>query len=221
MSVRATTFPGGSCSKSFSSFLNVDPSLVLGIVLTRRRLFGASHFKISPIVYFSSCGCLYWSAYQADRRAFPRPSFLIRGIDAAIDQQAGRQFRNAESRRQLAHSIVRSSQQVPSRLHYRSLSTASVVYSPFSFRRHSIIQGTTPQVITDVFKRVAAACENLIPSVILLRMAKFEILGELSGFIWARKLWWIVPITVFLLFVGILLVFSESSAVAPFIYALF
>lgn len=52
-------------------------------------------------------------------------------------------------------------------------------------------------------------------------MAKFEIIRELSGFIWARKIWWIVPITVFLLFIGILLVFTESSAVAPFIYALF
>lgn len=52
-------------------------------------------------------------------------------------------------------------------------------------------------------------------------MAKFEIVRELFEFIWARRLWWMVPITVFLLFIGILLVFSESSAVAPFIYTLF
>ena len=53
------------------------------------------------------------------------------------------------------------------------------------------------------------------------RMAKMEIVGELFEFLWARKLWWMVPITLFLLFIGVLLVFSESSAVAPFIYAIF
>jgi hypothetical protein len=52
-------------------------------------------------------------------------------------------------------------------------------------------------------------------------MAKMEIVGELFEFLWARKLWWMIPITLFLLFIGVLLVFSESSAVAPFIYAIF
>lgn len=36
-----------------------------------------------------------------------------------------------------------------------------------------------------------------------------------------RKRWWLTPIVVFLLFFSLLIVLSEGSAVAPFIYALF
>lgn len=44
---------------------------------------------------------------------------------------------------------------------------------------------------------------------------------ELWEFLRVRKKMWLLPILIFLLFVGMLLVFSESSAVAPFIYTLF
>ncbi len=37
----------------------------------------------------------------------------------------------------------------------------------------------------------------------------------------ARKKWWLVPIVVFLLLLSLLIVLTEGSAVAPFIYALF
>jgi hypothetical protein len=37
----------------------------------------------------------------------------------------------------------------------------------------------------------------------------------------ARKKFWLLPIIIILLLLGILIVFTESSAVAPFIYALF
>jgi hypothetical protein len=36
-----------------------------------------------------------------------------------------------------------------------------------------------------------------------------------------RKKWWLAPIILFLLLIGLLLVFAEGSAVAPFIYTLF
>ncbi len=52
-------------------------------------------------------------------------------------------------------------------------------------------------------------------------MSKIAIVKELFSFIWARKLWWITPIIIVLLIVGLLIVFTESSAVAPFIYTLF
>ena len=42
-------------------------------------------------------------------------------------------------------------------------------------------------------------------------------LRELWMFLRVRKKMWLLPILVFLLLVGVLLVFSESSAVAPFI----
>jgi len=47
------------------------------------------------------------------------------------------------------------------------------------------------------------------------------ILGELWAFMRERKKWWIGPIMIFLLLLGVLIVFTEGSALAPFIYALF
>lgn len=47
------------------------------------------------------------------------------------------------------------------------------------------------------------------------------VLGEFLMFLWQRKLWWMIPMVTVLLLLGILLVFANSSAVAPFIYTLF
>jgi Family of unknown function (DUF5989) len=52
-------------------------------------------------------------------------------------------------------------------------------------------------------------------------MGKIGILKELWGFLKMRKSWWLVPIVAFLLILGLLIIFTESSAVAPFIYTLF
>jgi hypothetical protein len=50
---------------------------------------------------------------------------------------------------------------------------------------------------------------------------KASIAVELLGFLWERKLWWMIPsITVLLLF-GLLIILTEGSALAPFIYTLF
>ncbi len=45
--------------------------------------------------------------------------------------------------------------------------------------------------------------------------------GELLGFLWARKLWWLIPMVTVLLIFGLLLVFASTSGLAPFIYTLF
>jgi hypothetical protein len=45
--------------------------------------------------------------------------------------------------------------------------------------------------------------------------------GEFLAFLWRRKLWWLIPLTLAILIVGMLLVFGETSGVAPFIYTLF
>jgi len=50
---------------------------------------------------------------------------------------------------------------------------------------------------------------------------KVAIAHELLKFLWERKLWWIVPMVVTLLLVGALIIFAQSSAIAPFIYTLF
>jgi hypothetical protein len=40
-------------------------------------------------------------------------------------------------------------------------------------------------------------------------------------FLWERKLWWMMPMVAVLLLLGILIIFAQSSAIAPFIYTLF
>lgn len=44
---------------------------------------------------------------------------------------------------------------------------------------------------------------------------------ELMAFLWQRKLWWMIPMVSVLLVFGLLLVFAQTSAIAPFIYTLF
>lgn len=52
-------------------------------------------------------------------------------------------------------------------------------------------------------------------------MSKLAIVEELWAFMKVRKKWWLGPIIVMLFLLGGLIVFTESSALAPFIYALF
>jgi hypothetical protein len=51
--------------------------------------------------------------------------------------------------------------------------------------------------------------------------AKLSIIRELISFLWARKLWWMIPIIIFLLLISLLLIFAQGSALGPFIYTLF
>jgi hypothetical protein len=50
---------------------------------------------------------------------------------------------------------------------------------------------------------------------------RMGILGELFRYLWARRLWWLLPMIVVLVALVALLVFAQGSAVAPFIYTLF
>jgi hypothetical protein len=52
-------------------------------------------------------------------------------------------------------------------------------------------------------------------------LSKFSIAGELLEFFWQQKLWWMVPMIVVLLLLGAVVMFAQSSAIAPFIYTLF
>lgn len=51
--------------------------------------------------------------------------------------------------------------------------------------------------------------------------SRFSIFEELWMFMKVRKKWWLGPIMIFLVLLGVLIVFTEGSALAPFIYALF
>jgi hypothetical protein len=52
-------------------------------------------------------------------------------------------------------------------------------------------------------------------------MTNTGVVGEVIQFLWARKLWWLIPMVTVLLLFGLLLIFASSSGVAPFIYTLF
>lgn len=49
----------------------------------------------------------------------------------------------------------------------------------------------------------------------------FDLLKDLWIFMKERKKFWLAPIILVLLLLGALIVFSQGSAVAPFIYTLF
>ena len=52
-------------------------------------------------------------------------------------------------------------------------------------------------------------------------MSKGRIFKELWQFLSEQKKYWLVPIVVVILLFGLLLIFAQGSAVAPFIYTLF
>ena len=52
-------------------------------------------------------------------------------------------------------------------------------------------------------------------------MSKLSIVSELWQFLRVRKKWWLAPILVFLLLLGALIVLTQGSALAPFIYSIF
>jgi len=52
-------------------------------------------------------------------------------------------------------------------------------------------------------------------------MSKMGVVGEFVQFLKAEKKYWLAPIVVVFVLLGLLIVFSQSSAIAPFIYTLF
>jgi hypothetical protein len=52
-------------------------------------------------------------------------------------------------------------------------------------------------------------------------MSKLSIAMEFWQFLRIRKKYWLGPIVLMMLLLGALIVFTEGSALAPFIYALF
>jgi len=50
---------------------------------------------------------------------------------------------------------------------------------------------------------------------------RIGIAGELLQFFLQHKWWWLTPMILVLLLFGVLVIFAQSSAIAPFIYTLF
>jgi hypothetical protein len=51
--------------------------------------------------------------------------------------------------------------------------------------------------------------------------ARLLVAGELIGFLWVVRLWWLIPMVLVLLATSVMLILAYSSAIAPFIYAVF
>ena len=52
-------------------------------------------------------------------------------------------------------------------------------------------------------------------------MGKARVFTELWQFLQQEKKYWLTPIVLVLVLFGLLIVFAQSSAIAPFIYTLF
>jgi hypothetical protein len=52
-------------------------------------------------------------------------------------------------------------------------------------------------------------------------MAKIKIIAEYLEFLKENKKWWLMPIVISLLLLGLLIVLTKGSALAPFIYTIF
>ena len=51
--------------------------------------------------------------------------------------------------------------------------------------------------------------------------SRLGIMRDLFGFLWKQRLWWMIPMIAILLLFGLLLLFAQSSPLAPFVYTLF
>ena len=50
---------------------------------------------------------------------------------------------------------------------------------------------------------------------------KLSILREFWSFLRVRKKWWLAPIVIIMMLFGSLIVFTQGSALAPFVYTIF
>jgi hypothetical protein len=55
----------------------------------------------------------------------------------------------------------------------------------------------------------------------MARSSMMSLAAEFWAFLRVRKKWWLAPIVVILALFGSLIVFSQGSALAPFIYTIF
>ena len=56
---------------------------------------------------------------------------------------------------------------------------------------------------------------------ILVARRRFGIVGELFAFFLGHKRWWLLPMIMVLLLLGVFMLLAQSSAIAPFLYTLF
>jgi Family of unknown function (DUF5989) len=52
-------------------------------------------------------------------------------------------------------------------------------------------------------------------------VSKLRIVGQYLQFLGEQKKWWLLPLVAVLLLFGVVIVLTQGSAIAPFIYTLF
>lgn len=52
-------------------------------------------------------------------------------------------------------------------------------------------------------------------------MSKLSIFNELWQFMRVRKKWWLLPMILLIVILGVILIFAQGSPLAPFIYTIF
>lgn len=52
-------------------------------------------------------------------------------------------------------------------------------------------------------------------------MSNVSLIREVWAFMRIRKKWWLLPIIIVMVLVGLLLILAQGSALAPFIYTIF
>ncbi len=51
--------------------------------------------------------------------------------------------------------------------------------------------------------------------------SRIAVFSELISFLWKKKQWWLIPIVVALVILGILIGFAQNSAIGPLMYTIF
>lgn len=52
-------------------------------------------------------------------------------------------------------------------------------------------------------------------------VSNLGVVGELLGYLWKQRLWWLIPMVTLLMVFGLLIIFASASGIGPFIYTLF
>ncbi len=55
----------------------------------------------------------------------------------------------------------------------------------------------------------------------MLTGSRRVLLKEFFSFCWQEKKWWLAPLLILLLVIGIFVIFASSTAIAPLIYSIF
>jgi len=50
---------------------------------------------------------------------------------------------------------------------------------------------------------------------------RFYLIREMLSFVRIKRKWWMLPVIIMLILAGSIIIFGQSSALSPFIYALF